>query len=181
MKTRSLNLTAAAAIALLSLAGTASAETVTTKTTVQQKDIPDVNKVNLTAFDLDKNGVLTMREVGSYLFGVFDTDGNGSIDNIEFKKKRFMTIIPMEKETLKLVDSDNDGNAEVVEQSYESFIKQSMLMRFDENKDGLSPNEFIGKGYEVLDDDEDRLINHEEWQEAYLQTVLPVNEPERYN
>ena len=181
MKSRYLNLTSVAAIALLSLAGTASAETVTTKTTIQQKDIPDVNKVNLTAFDIDKNGVLTMREVGSYLFGVFDTDGNGSIDNIEFKKKRFMTIIPMEKETLKLVDSNNDSNAEVVEQSYESFIKQSMLMRFDDNKDGLSPNEFIGKGYEVLDDDEDRLINHEEWQEAYLQTVLPVNEPERYN
>jgi hypothetical protein len=180
MKTKFLTMTVAA-VALMGYAGTANAETITTKTVVSQKEIPDVNKVNLAVFDLDKNGVLTMREVGSYLFDVFDTDGNGNVDNIEFKQKQFMTIIPMEKETTLAIDANSDGKPEVTEQTYEEFVQQSKLMRFDENKDGLSANEFIGLGYEKLDDDEDRQINHEEWQEAYLQLVLPVNEPERYN
>lgn len=175
-------MTTAALTALIAFAPAAAyAVTETTKTTVSQKDIPDVNKVNLTVFDLDKNGVLTMKEVGSYLFGVFDTDGNHSIDNIEFKQTRFMTIIPMEKETLKLVDFDDDGSAEQVDRTYEEFVKLSHLARFDDDQDGLSPNEFINEGYEVLDDDEDKLINREEWEEAYMDLVRAlVNEPERY-
>jgi hypothetical protein len=180
MNTKYLTLTVAA-IALMAVGGEAMADTVTTKTVVQPTDVPDVNKVNLMAFDTDKNNVLSMREVGNYLFDVYDTDGNGNIDNIEFKQKKFMTVIPMEKETTTVFDYDDDGKADVVEHTSQDFIQQSHLMRFDDNKDGLAANEFIGKGYEELDDDEDRQINREEWTEAYLQLVLPVNEPERYN
>lgn len=178
---KSIYLMTAAAVALVGFSAPVKAETVTTKVTVQQKDIPDVNKVNLTVFDADKNGILSMKEVGQYLFKIFDNDKNGSIDNIEFKQKRFMTIIPMEKETTLQVDFDDDGMPEKVDHSEENFIKQSQLMRFDDNMDGLSPNEFINTGYEVLDDDEDKLINAEEWDEAYMElTRAPVNEPERY-
>jgi hypothetical protein len=68
-----------------------------------------------------------------------------------------------------------------VDHTEETFIKQSQLMRFDGNMDGLSANEFINTGYEKLDDDEDKLINAEEWDEAYMElTRAPVNEPERY-
>jgi Ca2+-binding EF-hand superfamily protein len=174
-------LATAAVTAFIAFAPAANAVTETTKITVQQKDIPDVNKVNLTVFDVDQNGVLSMKEVGTYLFKIFDTDGNHSIDNIEFKQTRFMTIIPMEKETLKLVDYNSDGKAEQVEHTYEEFVQKSQLARFDDDQDGLSPNEFIGEGYEVLDDDEDKLISLEEWEEAYLGLVSgKVNEPERY-
>lgn len=171
-----------AAIALGSFSAAVMAETTTTKTTVQQQDVPNLNKVNLTVFDLDKNGVLTMNEVGKYLFKVFDTDGNGSIDNIEFKKSMFMTIIPMEKKTLKLVDFDDDGHPEVSERTYENFVKSSQLARFDDDNDGLSANEFIGQGYEELDDDNDRLINLHEWEKAYKTLTSPVvNDPALYN
>ncbi len=93
-----------------------------------------------------------------------------------------MTIIPMEKMTLKLVDYDDDGDADESSHTYETFIKESHLMRFDDNKDGLSPAEFMSAGFEELDDDQDKLINLEEWKEAYLESLhAPVDEPERYN
>jgi Ca2+-binding EF-hand superfamily protein len=106
---KTMYLMTAAAVALIGFSAVAQAETVTTTVNVQQKEIPDVNKVNLIVFDTDKNGILSMKEVGQYLFDVFDNDKNGSIDNIEFKQKRFMTIIPMEKETTLQVDFNDDG------------------------------------------------------------------------
>ncbi len=172
-----------ASAALIALAGipAAHAETVTTKTLVQQEEMPGVNKINLTAFDVNEDGTLSMQEVGERLFRLFDRDGNGSIDNIEWGTKAIMTIIPMEKETLKFVDYNDDGNAEVIQHTEQNFLKDSHLSRFDENHDGLTPKEFIDTGYEVLDDDEDRLINLEEWKEAYMESLhTPVNEPERY-
>jgi hypothetical protein len=171
-----------ASAALITLGGApAHAETVTTKTVVQQEEMPGVNKINLTAFDVNEDGTLSMQEVGERLFRLFDRDGNHSIDNIEWDTKAIMTIIPMEQQTLKFVDLNDDGNPEVVEHTEATFLKDSHLMRFDDNKDGLTPKEFIGKGYENLDDDQDKLINLEEWKEAYMESLhSPVNEPEKY-
>lgn len=168
--------------ALIGFLPAAHAQTITTKTIVQQQDLPNVNKVNLTVFDMDKNGILSMNEVGRYLFGVFDADGNGSVDNIEFKKPMFMSIIPMERETLRLIDFDNDGTPDVSNHSSENFVKMSRLSRFDDNYNGLSANEFINQGYEELDDDNNRLINLHEWEKAYKKLVSPaVNDPALYN
>jgi hypothetical protein len=179
---RLLTFTLLASTAVFLFNGSAIAETVTTKTVVQQSIMPDTNKINFMAFDLNNDGILSRREVGEKLFTLFDLDGNGSIDNIEFDKKTVMTIIPMEKTTLTVVDFDDDGRADQAGSTYEDFIKESHLMRFDDNKDGLSPAEFINSGYEKLDDDEDKLISLEEWKEAYRVSLhTPVDEPERYN
>ncbi|MCC7305678.1 MAG: hypothetical protein IT558_05400 [Alphaproteobacteria bacterium] len=159
----------------------AAAATVTTTTIVQQEDLPNTNKINFMAFDLNEDNVLSMREIGEKLFRLFDLDGNHSIDNIEFNKKGVMTIIPMEKTTFIQVDYNDDGSTDEAAVSYQDFIRDSHLMRFDENMDGLTPAEFIETGIEELDDDQDKLINLEEWKEAYMESLhLPVNEPERY-
>lgn len=181
MNSRFLKLTAAA-IALIGFVPAAHADTVTTKTVVQQKDIPNVNRVDMTMFDLNHDKILSRDEVGEYLFKVFDTDNNHNIDNIEFKQPKFITLIPMEKETMITVDFDNDGVPDKAEHTYESFVQLSQLGRFDDDQDGLSAKEFINTGYEVLDDDEDRQISLEEWKEAYGELLhITVNEPERYN
>src|SRR5262245_53334043 len=89
-----------AAICAVSLPGVAWAETVTTKTTVEQRTVPNVKEVNFIAFDTNEDGIYTMKEVGEKLFYIFDTDGNEVIDNVEIDNKNVMTIIPMKKETV---------------------------------------------------------------------------------
>ncbi len=176
-------LLATAACALLLGAPSVQAETITTKTVVHQQPLPEnAQKINFSAFDLNQDGILSMQEVGEKLFYVFDTDGNEVIDNIEFDHKQVMTIIPMEKDTYKYVDWDNDGQPESTTITYETFIDQSMLMAFDKEMDGLSPADFIEMTFLELDDDKSKAIELEEWKEEYHAKIKPANaEQERYN
>ncbi len=173
------------AIALCSVMGFATiapAETVTTKTYIQQKDLPDMNKVNFSAFDVNQDGQFSMKEVGERLFESFDRDGNQLIDNLEWDHKSVMTIIPMEEETFQYSDGNSDGVPETATYEYDQFFEMSGLAKFDKNLNGLSAQEFIGTPFQKLDDDDDNLINMEEWKEAYLESVIPASaEQERYN
>lgn len=173
------------AIALCSVMGfatIASAETVTTKTYIQQKDLPDMNKVNFSAFDVNQDGQFSMKEVGERLFESFDRDGNQLIDNLEWDHKAVMTIIPMEEETFQYSDGNSDGVPETATYEYDQFFEMSGLAKFDKNLNGLSAQEFIGTPFQKLDDDDNNLINMEEWKEVYLESVIPASaEQERYN
>lgn len=174
-------LLASTALFMLVTGGAAQAETVRTQTVVHQADIPNMEKVDFTIFDINNDGILSMSEVGKKLFRIFDTDGNMVLDNIEFHNKKMMTIIPMEKSTLTLVDYDNDGVVDKSAYEYDTFIQQSRLSRFDEDKDGLSPVEFTGNSFLELDDDKSKAIELEEWEEAYTVMVHPkAAEQERY-
>jgi hypothetical protein len=158
------------------------AETVTTQTFVTGKPLPNVEQIDFSSFDLNSDGILSMPEVGERLFYAFDMDGNEIIDNIEFDKKSFATIIPMEKRTYTFVDQDNNGTIDAKTYNYETFIQQSNLMRFDRNMDGLSPAEFIGHAFLEMDDNNDGAIDLAEWKESYIQMVIPpVAEQEHYN
>lgn len=182
MKFTKLLMASAACCAFIISAPAVNADTtVTTETMVQQKDLPNVKKTNFSAFDLNEDGILSMQEVGTKLFYIFDTDGNEVIDNIEFDKKQVMTVIPMEKNTYTYVDFDADGEAEEATYTHETFFEVSGLMRFDDNMDGLSASEFIAHSFLELDDDKSAVIELEEWQEAYEESVRPATaEQERY-
>lgn len=203
MKSKYKLLMTAAALSILSI-GTAGAETAvtttestttqtiikpvptntvtsTTQTVVTPVDLPNMEKTNFSAFDLNKDGILDMVEVGTKLFYIFDTDGNEVIDNIEFENKKVMTIIPMEKETFKFVDYNGDGAADDTSYTHEAFFKTSGLMRFDQNMDGLSPHDFVEQTFLVLDDNNSKAIELDEWKEAYIKYARPpVAEQERY-
>ena len=157
MKTSNKLLLASAACMTLMSMHSASAEIVTTKTMVHQKELPNMKKTDFLDFDLNKDSVLSMKEVGEKLFYIFDTDGNEVIDNIEFNHKQIMTIIPMEKDTFTYVDWDSDGDTDVSSYTYEMFFKKSGLMRFDKNMDGLSASEFIAHRMLALDDDNSKV------------------------
>lgn len=161
-------LLASVACAVCAMPAVASADTtVTTKTVVHQKEIPNTNKTNFSAFDLNNDGILSMKEVGTKLFYVFDTDGNEVIDNIEFDHRQVMTIIPMEKDTMRFIDWDSDGNTDAATFERETFFQQSGLMRFDKNVDGLSASEFITHTMLELDKDDSKVIELDEWKEGY--------------
>lgn len=169
---------------MLALAGAvpALAETITTKTIVTPQAVENMTPINFSTFDVNNDGILSMPEVGERLFYAFDRDGNEVIDNIEFDKKSVLTITPMEKRTFIFVDYDNNGTVDESAYSYETFLQRSKLMRFDDDRDGLTPAEFINQSFLKLDDNDDHVIDLEEWKEAYIEMVIPlVAEQERYN
>ncbi len=166
---------AAVFTALMAPTMNAQAETVTTKVQVEQKKLPDINEVNFSAFDANGDGEFTKEEVGERLFKSFDRDGNHMIDNLEWDHKTVMTIIPMEVETVTYVDTNNDGLDEEVQYDYGTFFEMSGLSKFDKNMNGLSAEEFIEKGFQELDKDENNLIGLEEWKAAYEISEAPAN------
>lgn len=170
------------ALAALAFVSGAQAKTVHTKTVVDMKKVDGVNEINFSIFDINQDGVYSMSEVGEKLFYVFDQDGNEVIDNLEWDRRSMYTITPMEKTTYKYVDFDDDGQIEASAYDYDTFYKTSGLIRFDKDKDGLSASEFIDYGFNALDDNDNNMIEVDEWKEAYIASVLPETaEPERYN
>lgn len=168
-------------LAVFSAMPQARAETVTTQTYVKPADLPNLNQVDFTVFDVNHDGIFSMAEVGERLFQSFDKDSNGYIDNIEWDHKAVMTITPMKKETFKFVDYDDDGLVERSTYTYETFYAASGLTHFDKNANGLSAKEFINTGYRKLDSDNDNLISLNEWKEAYLKSRRNHDKPENYN
>ncbi len=161
--------------------GAAIANTVVTEKYTQTKELNDVKQIQFSKFDENNDGQYSMPEVGKTLFYMFDTDGNEVIDNMEWNNENVMTIIPVEETKFQYIDTDNDGMTDIQINSYDEFYTVSGLMAFDKNQDGLSAEEFIDEGFEVLDDDQNKVISLEEWQEVYLKTRMEHNQPENYN
>ena len=170
------------ALAATCLAGAAQAQSVMVETHEKTAEVDGVNQVQFSKFDVNGDGQYSMEEVGETLFYMFDTDGNEVIDNIEWNNDNVYTIIPIERDQFTFVDADSDGEAEMATHTYESFYKQSGLSAFDADGDeGISAEEFIDEGFEVLDDDQDKVISLEEWQEVYLESRREHDQPENYN
>src|SRR5690606_17573665 len=146
------------------------------------KPVLGMEPVNFMDFDLNGDGVLARDEVGEKLFRSFDLDGNQVIDNIEMETVNVMTFIPMEKETIEVVEYYDGEQPEQVSISREEFLETSQLIAFDEDKDGLSPLDFIGKPFNQIDVKNDKVIDLEEWKRAYEElTKKPHEENFRYN
>ncbi len=168
--------------ALMTSTSAVSANIVITKTKTQSVDIENVKEIPFSEFDVNGDGSYSRKEVGERLFSAFDRDGNQVIDNNEWDMKSVYTVIPMKSETYKFVDKDGDGYIENSSYTYQTFFEESGLIRFDKNRDGLSPKEFISKSFQSLDDDDNNMILLDEWEEAYEISVRPKSaEPERYN
>lgn len=147
--------------------------TVTKTTAVTPKIIEGAIPVNFAYLDVNADGILSRKEVGEKLFFLFDTDGNKVIDNVEIKKNQVITLVPLEKTQLTMIDFDDDGKADVVDVTSDQFMDYSMLNRFDKDNDGLSAEEFIGHSALELDTDKSGVVEYPEWKEAYDRSVTP--------
>lgn len=200
---------AVSAIALMGYAGASQAQTVVEKTRIEVEKSPITSaqpgeiittktkqtmvnqipvagesmRINFDDFDRDGNGILSMSEVGEHLFYIFDTDGNQVIDNIEFNNKRIITVAPMEKRTLTMVDVESaTGSVVTKTYDYEKFYSESGLSRFDKEGDGLSPAKFIGTSFLKLDKDGSKAIELDEWKAGYEISRAPkAADQDNYN
>lgn len=159
----------------------ANAKTVSKTTEYEVITTSETTPINFANFDLDNDGIYTMEEVGEELFYAFDQDGNEVLDKGEWEDKLVLTIQPVQKTTAVHIDYDDDGELDTATYTYERFYQDSGLIRFDDNANGLSAAEFIDEPFMVMDDNDTRTIDLQEWKEAYLVDVVPHLEPERYN
>jgi hypothetical protein len=131
--------------------------------------------INFMDFDLNKDGILSVNEVGEMLFKLYDTDGNEVIDNNEYERRAVVTVMPMEKNTVVSYDFDGDGKPDETKYTYETFTRDTLLTRFDKNKDGLSPHEFTGLYFLSADVNRDKAIDLKEWQGSYIASIDKKN------
>lgn len=146
---------------------------VTKTTAVAPVPVEGAIPVNFKYLDVNSDGILSRKEVGQKLFYLFDTDGNGVIDNIEIKKNQVITLVPFEKVELTMIDFDDDGKADIVNITSDQFMDYSMLNRFDKDNDGLTAEEFIGQSALELDADKSGVVEFREWKEVYDKSVSP--------
>lgn len=153
-----------------------------TESTTVTKTYKTYNKtLNPMKFDQNNDMNLTLNEIGTGLFYIYDVDGNEVIDNIEYDKYAVATQTPVEIEQYKFVDPDGDGISETQTYEYDRFMKYSRLSLFDQEKDGLTAADFLDTSFYNVDDDDNGVISMAEWKEEYLpQTKQRHEESERY-
>lgn len=126
-------------------------------------------------FDINKDKLLSAAEVGESLFKIYDTDGNEVIDNIEFKRRSVLTVMPIEKNTTITYDFDSDGRPDESQHTYQTFMQDSQLARFDKNKDGLSPADFTDRSFLEADINDDKVVDMQEWKGSYIASIDKKN------
>jgi hypothetical protein len=152
------------------------AKEVNVRVEIDEDEMAKKRAINLSEFDINNDGILSRDEVGETMFRIFDRDGNMVIDNIEMKKVGFMTFTPMKKKTIETVDyfaADKEQKRTVTE---EEFMETSRLIKFDKDKDGLTPLDFLGTTFYRVNVKKDGVIDLEEWKRAYAQSVRPLHE-----
>jgi len=135
----------------------------------------NVTKIKFLDFDINQDGVMSLDEIGRMLFKLYDGDGNEVLDNKEYERRNVLSVIPMEKNTVITYDFDGDGVADKTEYTFDNFMQETVLTKFDANKDGLSPHEFSDRSFMESDINNDKVIDLKEWQGSYIASIDIAN------
>lgn len=136
--------------------------------TLEQPVVPQgVISFDAEEFNASGDGALVKQSVGDQLFKMYDADGNGVVDNIEYERRALATIVPVERTTTISYDVTGDGQADQQETTRERLLRETLLSRFDERKLGLSANELLDRSFYASDIDGNKFISKKEWQGAY--------------
>ena len=122
-------------------------------------------------FDLSRDGILSVAEIGESLFKLYDIDGNNLIDNIEYEKRAVFNIVPTEKSTIIYYDFDGDGHADETAYTYETFSRDMQFSRFETARNGLSPHELTETHFNYADINNDRFVNQSEWRKVFIPSL----------
>ena len=148
----------------------------TTVTTEEHRTVmTGPHSINFMDFDLNKDGIVSVNEVARVLFKLYDTDGNEVIDNNEYERRINISLMPVQKDTVVSYDFDGDGRPDMTKYTYETFLQDTWLTRFDKNRDGLSAHEFTGRDFLEADVNHDHAIDFKEWQGTYIASIDKTN------
>jgi len=148
--------------------------TVTHSKTETQDTTTDTRTVNL--MDYTTDGVLSPDEVGKMLFKIFDADGNGVIDSNEYERHYIIHFSPIEKNTVVTYRLNNgETTKETTTTTYDTFMRGTRLVDFDNNGKGISAHEFAGKSFNLVDINRDHAIDLKEWQGTYNASIDQAN------
>lgn len=140
-------------------------------TTVETRETPVIPQgviaFDIAGFDASGNGALVKQSVGDQLFKMYDVDGNGVVDNIEYERRAIATVVPVERTTTISYDMTGNGVADQQETTRERLLRETLLSRFDNRKLGLSANELLDRSFYGSDIDGNKFISKKEWQGAY--------------
>lgn len=176
--------TTATAPAAVTTVNTSTVRAAETRWTVEEKAriVSGAQTFDVTAFDLNGDGMLTRAEVGEGIFLLYDTDGNMVLDNLEFKRPAILTVVPVDKTMVIQYDFNGDGIVDQQETTHETFIRDSMLARFDGDNDGLTPEEFTQRSFLQADRNNDKVVDIQEWKASYDElTNIKVENKARVN
>lgn len=148
----------------------------TTRTETRWRTVEHgVREINFVDFDVNRDGIQSINEVGEMLFKLYDTDNNEVIDNKEYEVRAVVTVMPVQKDVVVSYDFDGDGLADQTKHTYETFMQNTMLTRYDRNLSGLSPYEFTGLDFMAADVNKDKAIDLKEWQGTYISSIDKAN------
>lgn len=126
-------------------------------------------------FDMNRDGIVSVNEVAQSLFRLYDTDGNGGIDNNEYERRTLVNVMPVQKETVVSYDFDGDGKPDATKYTYETFMEDTWLTHFSVNKNGLSAHEFVGLHFNETDVNNDHMVDLKEWEGTYIPSIDKAN------
>lgn len=137
--------------------------------------------INLNQFDLNGDNMLSTNEIAEMLFKLYDTDNNGLIDNNEYNVRYNVDVMPTKQNTVITYDFNDDGKIDETKYTYETILKDTMLSRFDTNKNGLSAYDFTGDEFYAVDINKDKGIDLKEWQGTYITSIDRENKAKASN
>jgi hypothetical protein len=134
-----------------------------------------VQEINFVDFDVNGDGIQSTNEIGELLFSLYDTDGNNVIDNVEYGRRSAVTVMPVQQDRVVSYDFDGDGKIDETKYTYETFMQDTQLSRYDKNMNGLSPYEFTGLDFLAVDINKDQAVDLKEWQGTYIASIDKAN------
>jgi hypothetical protein len=141
-------------------------------------DLSNQTEIPVAALDLDHDGRIHRHEMARYMFYYFDHDGNETLTNGEYGRKRPLALVPYEGTEVSIIDLDNDGQDDGVAYDTATFAARTVIGEIDAAATEITAKIFLGTSFLKMDKDKSGGVELDEWLKAYEKhAVIQPNQP----